>query len=272
MAEGKSTPVRDGQVGALRNGLAVLDMFDRDRAVIGIGEMAQHLGVHRSTASRLAATLASAGYLDPVGPQGRYRLGGRLAALGELADAGADVRHNGLPLLSDLVERLGETGHMAVLEGSEAVTVELVDGWHTVRMHSWVGKRSPAHCSSMGKALLAGLADEEIDKLYPEPELEVRTAHTIADREVLKHHAARIRAAGYAVDSEELEVGLCCVAAPIFGRGGQVEASISVSGPVARINEATIAEIAADVCATARQISDRLGAPRQIPGWTNALP
>jgi DNA-binding IclR family transcriptional regulator len=264
VAVDKASPARDGLIGALLHGLEILDLFDRDHTVLGIGEMAQHLGVHRSTTSRLAATLAAAGYLEPVGEPGRYRLAAKLITLGELVVADADVRSAGRPPLKDLVARLGETGHLAVLEGDESVTVEIVDGWHTVRMHSWVGKRSPAYCSSMGKALLAGLTDDELDALYVDRALEVKTANTINDREALKRHLAEIRELGYALDREELEIGLCCVAAPVYDRASGIAASISVSGPTSRINPSTIPGIAKEVRATAGQISRRLGAPAHL--------
>jgi DNA-binding IclR family transcriptional regulator len=267
-----TTDTAKGLIGSLLHGLEILDMFERDRPEIGIGEMAQHLSLHRSTTSRLAATLAVAGYLEPAGEPGRYRLSGKLAALGELVAAEADVRRTALPYLRDLVQSLGETGHLAVLEGDEAVTVEVVDGWQTVRMHSWVGKRSPAHCSSMGKALLAGLAAGEIDARYPGARLEARTERTITDRQLLKRHLAGVRARGYAVDSAELEPHLCCVAAPVFDRTGAVVASISVSGPDSRIGEASIPAIAEAVRRAAGQISTQLGAPRDIPGWAGYEP
>jgi DNA-binding IclR family transcriptional regulator len=256
-----------GLIGSLLHGLEILDMFTHDRTEIGIGEMAQHLGLHRSTTSRLAATLAVAGYLEPAGEPGRYRLSGKLAALGELVAAEGDVRRAALPYLQDLVQSLGETGHLAVLEGTEAVTIEVVDGWQTVRMHSWVGKRSPAHCSSMGKALLAGLPAGEIDARYPQGRLEARTDQTITDAGELKRHLARVRERGYAVDRQELEPHLCCVAGPVFDRTGTVVASISVSGPDSRIDEASIPALAEVVRHTAWQISTRLGAPRDIPEW-----
>ena len=180
-----------GLIGSLLHGLEILDMFERDRPEIGIGEMAQQLGLHRSTTSRLAATLAVAGYLEPAGEPGRYRLSGRLAALGELAAAAGDVRRTALPYLQELVRELGETGHLGVLEGTDAVTIEVVDGWQTVRMHSWVGKRSPAHCSSMGKALLAGLSDADFAARYPGHPLEPRTDRTITDTGVLAGAAGR---------------------------------------------------------------------------------
>ena len=264
---GKAGPARDGLIGSLLHGLRILEMFDRDRDVIGVGEMARYLGLHRSTASRLAATLASAGYLEPVGEPGRYRLAGKLVVLGELASPGGDVRGVALPFLTGLVEQLGETGHLAVLEGDEAVTVEVVDGWHSVRMHSWVGKRSPAHCSSMGKALLADLSPDDLDALYPGSAPEVRTAHTITDLGRLKKYLAEVRGCGYAVDWQELEVHLCCIAAPVFDRSGRVVASISVSGPDSRIHEASVTSIAPAVRQAAWQISERLGTPRHVPGW-----
>ena len=257
MAPARTGPARDGLVGSLLHGLQILDMFERGRTVIGIGEMAQHLGMHRSTASRLAATLASAGYLEVAGEAGRYRLSGKLAALGDLVAGDDRIRQAALPALNDLVKLLGETGHLAVLEGDEAVTVEIVDGWHTVRMHSWVGKRSPAHCSSTGKALLAGLTAGQLRERYPRPELEGRTAHTITDRDRLEEQLARIRESGYAVDLEELEEGLSCVAAPVLDRSGAVVAGISLSGPTARIT-AALPGLSDRVRAAARAVAERI--------------
>jgi DNA-binding IclR family transcriptional regulator len=262
-----TTDAGKGLIGSLLHGLQILDMFERERPEIGIGEMAEQLGLHRSTTSRLAATLAAAGYLQLAGEPGRYRLSGRLTALGELAAAEADVRRTALPYLQNLVQELGETGHLGILEGTEAVTIGVVDGWQTVRMHSWVGKRSPAHCSSMGKALLAGLSPAEFAARYPGHRLEARTDRTITDTRELTRHLAEVRDRGYAVDRQELEPHLCCVAGPVFDRTGTVVASISVSGPDSRIDDTTIPGIAVAVCRTAAQISARLGAPRDIPEW-----
>jgi DNA-binding IclR family transcriptional regulator len=248
-------------VGALLHGLAVLDMFDRDHAVIGVADVSRKLGVHRSTASRLAATLASAGYLEPAGEPGRYRLAPKLATLGEIAAASTDLRRAAAKPLRELVAQLGETGHLGILEGTEAVTIDVVDGWQTVRMHSWVGKRAPAHCSSIGKALLAGLTPEEFAARYPDDKLEERTPATITSTAGLRKNLALVRARGYAEDQEELEPHLYCVAAPVLGREGSVIASISVSGPASRLSDpACLADAAAAVREAAHQISARLGA------------
>jgi DNA-binding IclR family transcriptional regulator len=257
---------RPGLVGTLLNGLTVLDMFDRDRTTVSVGEIAQRLDLHRSNASRIAATLAAARFLQPTGEPGQYRLAGKLVALGQLALEQTDVVTAAAQPLADLVAELGETGHLAVLDGPTTVTVNVVDGWHTVRMHSFVGKRAPAHCSSMGKILLAGLSDDEIHALYQETPPERRTANTITSVPALKKHLGEIRAQGYSVDNEELEADLCCVAAPLFDPLGQVVASISVSGPSSRVATAA-AKLAVPVRRAARLASDNLGAPATVDTW-----
>jgi DNA-binding IclR family transcriptional regulator len=119
----------------------------------------------------------------------------------------------------------------------------------------------------MGKALLAGLDASEIDARYPGARLEARTGRTITDRNELERHLAEVRERGYAVDREELEPHLCCVAGPVFDRTGSVVASISVSGPDSRLDDESIPAIAEAVRRAAWQISARLGAPRVIPDW-----
>jgi DNA-binding IclR family transcriptional regulator len=124
-----------------------------------------------------------------------------------------------------------------------------------------VGKRSPAHCSSMGKALLAELSADEFAARYPGPELEARTAATITSPAELRKHLELIRAQGYAEDFEEFEPHLCCIGAPVFGRDGSAVASISISGPASRLRDpAVLAAAAGAVRATARLVSTRLGA------------
>jgi len=131
-----------------------------------------------------------------------------------------------------------------------------------------VGKRSPAHCSSMGKALLAGLGTADFLARYPDPELAASTPATITTRDELEKCLADVRTRGYAEDREELEPHLYCVAAPVFGRDGTVVASVSVSGPASRLREpAAVATAAAEVRVAARQIGVRLGAPKDSPDW-----
>jgi DNA-binding IclR family transcriptional regulator len=254
---------------ALRRGLDILDMFSAERRVVGITDIALALDIHKSSASRLAATLASSGYLVAASA-GRYTLGPRLAALGSLAASRQDLTAVVTPFLTELVEGTGETGHLAVLDQTIAKTVQVIDGWHTVRMHSWVGKLSPAHCSSMGKALLAGLTDAELGERYPDSALPVRTAHTIGTVTALRQELARIRRSGHSIDNEELEAGLRCVAAPVFSPEGTVDASISISGPAQRLTRDRMAVLAKLVRWHAWQASLARGVLSAPVGWPSA--
>jgi DNA-binding IclR family transcriptional regulator len=251
---------------ALRRGLDILDMFSADRRVVGITDIALELDIHKSSASRLAATLASSGYLVAASA-GNYALGPRLAALGSLVASRQDLTAVVTPYLKELVDRTGETGHLAVLDGTGAKTVQVVDGWHTVRMHSWIGKVSPAHCSSMGKALLAGLPDAALDELYPDPDLPVRTEHTIATVGKLKQESRKIRRGGFCVDNEELEPGLRCVAAPVFSPEGLADSSISISGPAQRLTRDRMTAVAGLVRWYAWRASVARGVLAVPPGW-----
>ncbi len=251
---------------SLVHGLKILDMFSEADSVIGIGEMAKTLDVHRSSASRLAATLAALGYLARAGPPGRYRLGARLLQLGELAAHELDFRSVTIEELRGLVDGVGETAHAGELEGAEVISIIVVDGWHSLRMHGRVGKRAPAHCSSLGKALLSCLSDEELSALFGSMrELETRTANSVKTLHALRAELSKTRLRGYSLDDEELEEGLRCVGAPILDRFGKAVASISVSGPIARMKGTTLEQLKVDVPLVAQRIAERLAkgpAPR----------
>lgn len=222
-------------------------MMSDDQQVVSVSQMARKVGVHRSNASRLAATLHAMGFLTRTAEAGRYRLGPELIRLGRLAGRGIDLVQQALVPLRRLVEETGETGHIGILDGAEAVTIAVVDGWHTVRMHSYVHKRSPAYCSALGKSLLAGLTDGQVAERLDGHEFIVKTANSITSLSVLLRELAEVRAGGYAVDNEEVEVGLCCLAAPIRDADSAVVASLGLSGPAMRLTPAVVAELATRV-------------------------
>jgi DNA-binding IclR family transcriptional regulator len=253
-------------VAALQHGLEILDLFSPDERVIGVGEIARRLGMHKSSASRLAATLSAAGYLEPADDgRGRYRLGAKLVRLAALAGDADAVPRVAVPALERLVARAGDTGHVATLDGVEVVTIAVVDGWRSVRMHSTVGKRSPAHTTAIGKALLAALPDEEVARRYRGRRLERRTRHTIRSLDALLAHLAEVRECGFAADAEELEPGLRCVAAPVADHTGAVVAALGLSGPADRLTPAVAAKLGREARATAAEVSAALGAPADGP-------
>ncbi|MCL2481992.1 MAG: IclR family transcriptional regulator [Propionibacteriaceae bacterium] len=254
-------------MGSLLRGLHILDMFSREHTSIGIGEMAQELGLHKSSASRLASTLGSAGYLQLSGSAGTYELGPRLTALGVLAGMNTDIQRIVLPYLERLTWLTGETGHLAEREGKFATTLAVTDGWYTVRMHSWQGKLSPAYCSSMGMILLAAEGERVIRDLYKPADLIQRTPHTVTSLDALVAETSQVVQRGYSIDDEELEEGLRCIGAPIVNAFGQIDASISISGPAQRVTLERIPLLAEHVRYAAWQASRARGATTMPAGW-----
>ncbi|GAA1515415.1 IclR family transcriptional regulator [Nocardioides humi] len=255
-------PVTGGssRPGALLHGLAVLDMFAMDRQSVTAAEISRELGIHKSTAFRIAANLVLAGYLVAVNDGPGFRLSGKLSRLGAIASADIDLSTAALEHVRELVEETGETCHVGVLEGHEAVTVVLVDGSYSVRLHSWVGKRSDAYSTAMGKVLLAGLSEATLDMLLPGKKLHAKTDHTIGTVAELKEQLAHVRHHGFALDDEELELGLRCVAAPVVDHRGHVVAALTIAGASSRLTMARIDSYVEQVKEYAARISSTLGA------------
>jgi DNA-binding IclR family transcriptional regulator len=212
--------------------------------------------------SRLAATLESAGYLQRIGERGRYRLGPKLVRLGELSRAEQDLRSLMRPIMMDLVAACGETVHLGIREGAECVTIDFVEGTHTVRMTTSIGKRGKLYGTSIGKCLLAWSLPEERDALIAGFAFERRTSKTIVSADTLTRELNTVLKDGFAVDMEEAEIGLSCIGAPIFDAGNKAIAAISISGPTSRINRKTLSRLVRLVRSAAKEASTRLGAPK----------
>jgi DNA-binding IclR family transcriptional regulator len=225
---------------------------------LGVTELGRRLGVHKATASRLVATLAERGLLerDPVSE--KYRLGFGLIRLAGAAMAGLDIVRTAHPVLEDLAERTRETVNLGVLSGEGVVYIDQVTGTRSIVAVSWVGRRTPLHCSSNGKVLLAHLPAAEREKHLIAP-LEAMTPRTITDPAVLDVQLDEIVRRGYAQTMEELEEGLNAVAAPVRQADGQVTAALSVSGPAFRMRPMDLPRVARLAMDAADAISRRLG-------------
>ncbi|WP_137127987.1 IclR family transcriptional regulator [Roseomonas sp. HF4] len=258
------TPPRGGRdpylLASLHRGLEVLDCF-AERDAWTLSDLAQHLGQSKATVFRVLHTLEQFGYLAKDVATGRYALGMRLHALGSSAMRHEHLRWQALPPLQDLAASSGETVHVGILHEGVVVTVQIVEGTHAVRMHSTVGKRSPAHASALGKVLLAHLPDAEVDAIVGRHGLARYTASTITDARALRGALHRVRLDGYAEDAEEIEVGLRCLAAPITDAVGRPTAAVAISAPAARMDAARAAALLPAVKAAAARISRMLGSP-----------
>lgn len=224
---------------------------------MALSELTEVSGLPMPTIYRLMRTLVNHGYVRQE-PSKRYALGPRLIRLGEGASRllGSWAR----PALTRLVDEVGETANMAVLEGDEAVYVAQVPSRHSMRMFTEVGRRVLPHCTGVGKALLAQQPEQVVREILGRTKMPARTEHTLTDPDALVAELARIRERGYAVDDEEQEIGVRCVAVPL--PGAPALTALSVSGPSARMTHATVAEVVPIMQAVARDFARELGPVR----------
>ncbi|MFC5749215.1 IclR family transcriptional regulator [Actinomadura rugatobispora] len=202
---------------------------------MALSELTEVSGLPMPTIYRLMRTLVNRGYVRQE-PSKRYALGPRLIRLGE--SAGRLLGSWARPALTRLVDEVGETANMAVLEGDEAVYVAQVPSRHSMRMFTEVGRRVRPHCTGVGKALLAQLPESRVREILERTGMEAQTPNTFTDPEALLAELERIREQGYAVDDEEQEIGVRCVAVAL--PGAPALTALSVSGPSARMTGATV--------------------------------
>ena len=232
--------------------LQILVTFDNDVSSLTVGDIAEKLGVHKSTASRLTSTLVERGFLTRH--KRILRPGPELSRLGLLALNSSSLVGIARPSMEWLADRTGETVHLAVLEHNEVLNVAHVDGPSIVATSNFLGRRTKLHCAGSGKTLLAFCDNAQI--LEP---LEAVTERTITDSRVLQYELKQVKIRGYAVNLCELEKGLHTVAVPVFDRSQRCVAALSVDGPSYRIPPARCPELAVLCKQAARAISLQLG-------------
>ena len=238
--------------------VSVLEILARNGAV-GVSDVAAEIGVHKSTAFRLLATLEDRDLVEQTQDRGKYRLGFGILRLAGTIPGRLGVTSQGRPVCEALAADLGETVNVAVLQAQYAVNIDQVRGGAAVAVQNWVGQLTPLHATSSGKVLLAQLGVEERHTLLAAAGLDRFTRRTVTSVTKLERQLAHGREVGYAVTLEEYEEGLNAVAAPIRDHTGQVVAAVSVSGPAYRFGELRMQEVAPRVVAAGNEISRRLG-------------
>jgi DNA-binding IclR family transcriptional regulator len=225
------------EIKVLVKALRILDLFDEKGKELSGTEISEILGMNKASVFRILTNLENAEYLEKDGDTSKYTLGLKLYNLGKLAEPHAKLKKIARPYLEKMNHRCGETVHLAVLHQGEALYLDKIEGTKTIRVISRVGSRLPAHCSGVGKVLLAGLAEEKLDQIVKEKGLKRFTGNTITDLPRLKREIAKFQELGYAIDDEEIEEGLKCAAAPLRDSKGDVLAAISVSVPKERFDK-----------------------------------
>jgi IclR family transcriptional regulator, acetate operon repressor len=223
-------------------------------------DLAELLGIHKSTVSRLLGTMEARGLVERS-PRGGYQLAYGVLRLATAASRSLDLTVAGRPVCERLAARVGETVNLAVRDGGDVVSVDQVLGAAAVSSVNWVGHRSPLHCTSAGKVFLAAMPAAELDRYLATPPARF-TDRTMVDPERLRIELDLVRRRGYSTTVEEQEVGLNAVSAPVRSADGPVVAAVAVSGPSFRLTEAALAEVATAVVAAADEISHRQGVPK----------
>jgi len=245
---------RAGGVQSVHRALDVVEVVAAGGGHLSIGEIAAATDVPLPTAHRLLRTMVDRGYMRQL-PNRRYALGFRLVPLGATASSmvGADTE----AVLGGLVDALGETANLAVLSGLRAEYVAQVPSRHAMRMFTEVGRQVDLHCTGVGKALLSQLDDDRLQQVLARTGLRRQTEHTHVTEADLRADLTEVRARGYALDEQEQEVGVRCVAVPA-GLGPTAWMAVSVSGPLTRMTDDLVARAVPLLRDAGEQLTSRL--------------
>jgi DNA-binding IclR family transcriptional regulator len=251
---------------AVSRAVSVLKVFESANGGLTAAQIAARLNLNRSTVHRLLSVLEAEGLIArDTTHQGEprnsaYRLGPTLVSLGGLALRQINLRAIALPQLRSLAHKSGETVDLELLVGSDVMVIDEVPAEHMLRagVGDNIGSRYPAHATSTGKLLLAGLSESELKATLPS-RLAALTPFTVTDKQILRDQIDEARRSGWASSWEELEIGLAAIGAPITGREGEPIAAVSISGPTARIDRSQIRNLAILVMDTTRRITRDLG-------------
>lgn len=245
------------RLSSVDHALELLLLF-RSRPALRVSEVADQLDVARSTAHRLLNMLVHRQFAVQDPATRAYRPGPRLVEIGLAAVGALDVRTRMRPYLSEVAARTGETCSLLVLEGDMVHFIDSIESHQTVRVGSRFDSRMPAHATSAGKAMLATLPTDEVLASYPNEKLVAVTDRTISTRSQLLSELSRVRAAGYAVNFEESETGLCAVGMAVPDNDGRPAAGVTVAGPLQRMTPAHVQVIVRELRGTVAAASAEL--------------
>ncbi len=256
-------PKSDYVIQTVSNALRLLEAF-RDDEELGVTELSRRLELHKNNVFRLLATLEERGYVEQCPSSERYRLAARCLEIGQAFARTRGLVRYARPALEALSAECGETSHLGVLRDFEVVHLDGEQPEQLVTTGLRVGRCLPVHCTALGKVLMAFSAAGTLERfdraLGTERSLSDRTEATITDRDKFFEHLRGVLAHGFALDVDECEPGMSCVAAPVHDGSGRLVAALSVSAPSFRIGpERLLSETAPQVAAAAERLSRHLG-------------
>ena len=247
------------RVQVLDRAVTILNVLMEAHEGVGLADIAIAAGVHKSTAHRIIMSLEGQRIIDRDPVTGKYRLGLRLFEFGSAAIAQFNIRDRARRFLETVVNEAGETVHLCVMDAGEVLYLDKVEPSRSIRMSSRIGLRNPAHCTAVGKAMMAWLSDPEVDAIVQRHGLRRFTATTITTLAELRAELVKVRERGYAVDDEEHEDGVRCVASVVRDHSGRPAAAMSISAPSFRIPMEKVSIFAETICKATQELSQEWG-------------
>lgn len=257
---GKTLPVQ-----SIARAFQILETIADRSEGISHADLSKAVGLHASTAFHLIRTMLALGYLRQDPDTKRYHIGRQVFLLAARINDEVNLVNTAFPVMRELAESMGETAHLGVLSKEGVVTIAKSEGASPFRVSDRIGVLRPAHCTAIGKAILASLPKSELDDFLAHLELKEYTPRTIVDPARLRREIERVRETGYAVDDAEFNAELRCAAAIVRDFSGRGVAAIGISGPAWRIKPEDIGRLGKKVAATADRLSADLGYRVRLP-------
>jgi IclR family transcriptional regulator, KDG regulon repressor len=248
-----------GGVQSLARAFAILEEIARNRDGIGLAELSKRVALHNSTTFHLVKTLVALGYVRQMKDSKRYRIGRPLFALAASALDEVEMVSLATPILEDLSRETGETAHFSVRLSDDVVVLARTSGQGAFQLTDRAGAVRPAHCTALGKIMLAALSPDQLEGFMARAEFKAFTPKSITSAELLRREIAEVRRAGLAIDDGEFDTELRCVALPVRDFSGQVTGAIGISGPVWRLPIEALHKRARLVRAAADRLSAEFG-------------
>jgi DNA-binding IclR family transcriptional regulator len=248
-----------GGVQSIRRAFSILEEIARHRDGITLAELSRSIGLHNSTTFHLVRTLASLGYVHQLRDSKKYRIGRRLFTLAASSLDELELINTATPVLAELSRATGESAHLAIRSGDDVVVIAKTTGAGAFQLAGHVGVVRPAHCTALGKVLLAAMPESELESHLRSHALASFTSRTIVDVEALLREIDKVRRSGVAFDDGEFNVEIRCVAVPVHDLTGRVTAAIGVSGPIWRLSLQALAEKSRHVREAAMHLSQEFG-------------
>jgi IclR family KDG regulon transcriptional repressor len=249
-----------GGVQSLGRAFAILEEVARHREGIGLADLSKLVGLHNSTTFHLAKTMVSLGYIRQEKDSKRYRVGRPLFALAASALDEIEMVNVATPVLEDLSRETGESSHFAVRMGDAVVVIARTSGPGAFQLTDRVGVVRPAHCTALGKVILASLRPDQLERFLERVDMTPSTEKSITDIPMLLREVAEIRRTGIALDDGEFNAEVRCVAVPVKDFTGQIVGALGISGPIWRMSNQALQTRAKIVQAAAERLSNGFGA------------